>query len=56
MVIVACDTYRCQLLGVTEYHDNCTDNLIAGMELLGLQTPEVPSLLNLFMNIPGIIR
>lgn len=51
-VIAACDTYRYQLLGVGEYHDNCTDNLIAGMESLGLQAPEVPSPLNLFMNIP----
>jgi len=51
-VMVVYNTYRCQLLGVMEYHDNCTDNLIAGMELLGLQAPEVPSQLNLFMNIP----
>ena len=40
------------LLGCTEYHDNCTDNLFAGMRALGLVPPEVPSPLNLFMNIP----
>ena len=51
-IIAACDIYRYQGLGVTEYHDNCTDNLMAGMKALGLTPPEVPSPLNLWMNIP----
>jgi uncharacterized protein YcgI (DUF1989 family) len=51
-LIAACDRYRYQFLGVKEYHDNCTDNLMAGMKELGLDAPEVPSPLNLFMNIP----
>ncbi len=51
-LIAACDNYRYGLLGCTEYHDNCTDNLFAGMRALGLVPPEVPSPLNLFMNIP----
>jgi uncharacterized protein len=51
-VIAACDKYQYKFLGVEEYHDNCTDNLIAGMGELGLEVPEVPSPLNLFMNIP----
>ena len=38
--------------GVEGHHDNCTDNLFAGMAALGLTPPEVPSPLNLFMNIP----
>jgi uncharacterized protein YcgI (DUF1989 family) len=50
--IAACDTYRYGLLGCKEYHDNCTDNLRAGMRQLGLEAPEVPSPLNLWMNIP----
>ncbi len=50
--IAACDIYRYQGLGVTEYHDNCADNLRAGMADLGLVPPEVPSPLNLWMNIP----
>ncbi len=50
--IAACDIYRFQGLGCTEYHDNCTDNLFAGMALIGLKPPEVPSPLNLWMNIP----
>ncbi len=29
--IAACDIYRYQGLGVTEYHENCADNLRAGM-------------------------
>ncbi len=50
--IAACDIYRFQGLGCTEYHDNCADNLRAGMSALGLTPPEVPSPLNLWMNIP----
>ena len=51
-VIAACDKYRYKFLGVEENHDNCTDNLYAGMKELGLEPPEVPSPLNLFMDIP----
>jgi uncharacterized protein len=51
-IIAACDRYRYKFLGVEGYHDNCTDNLHAGMHQLGLVPPEVPSPLNLFMNIP----
>src|SRR3954453_20275930 len=51
-LIAACDRYRYAFLGVEGHHDNCTDNLFAGMAALGLTPPEVPSPLNLFMNIP----
>jgi uncharacterized protein YcgI (DUF1989 family) len=51
-LIAACDDYRYGLLGCTEYHDNCTDNLFAAMRRLGLRAPECPSPLNLWMNIP----
>ena len=51
-LIAACDDYRYGLLGCKEYHDNCTDNLFAAMQSLGLTPPECPSPLNLFMNIP----
>src|SRR4029077_12066271 len=51
-LIAACDRYRYELLGCTEPHDNCTDNLAAGLKALGLTPPETPSPLNLFMNIP----
>jgi uncharacterized protein len=50
--IAACDRYRYKFLGVEEYHDNCTDNMLAAMESLGLEAPEVPTPLNVFMNIP----
>jgi uncharacterized protein YcgI (DUF1989 family) len=40
------------LLGCEGHHDNCTDNLAAGLAELGLTPPETPSPLNLFMNIP----
>lgn len=51
-LMAACDSERYILLGAREYHDNCTDNLFAGMQALGLTPPECPSPLNLFMNIP----
>jgi uncharacterized protein len=51
-VIAACDKYRYKFLGVEGYHDNCTDNMYAAMKQLGFEAPEVPSPLNLFMNIP----
>lgn len=51
-LIAACDNERYGLLGCTEYHDNCTDNLHAAMNAIGLRAPETPSPLNLFMNIP----
>jgi uncharacterized protein YcgI (DUF1989 family) len=53
-LIAACDRYRYEGLGCTGYHDNCTDNLATGLAELGLTPPEVPSPLNLFMNIPVI--
>ena len=51
-LMAACDRYRYEGLGCTEYHDNCTDNLHAAMKAIALQAPETPSPLNLFMNIP----
>ncbi len=51
-LMAACDDYRYRLLGCTEYHDNCTDNLAAAMKEIGLEAPETPSPWNLFMNIP----
>ena len=51
-LMAACDNERYGLLGCTEYHDNCTDNLKAAMAELGVTEHEVPSPLNLWMNIP----
>lgn len=51
-LMAACDNPRYALLGCTGYHDNCADNLTAGLEELGLAKPTTPSPLNLFMNIP----
>ena len=52
MLMSACDTYRYELLGCTEYHDNCTDNLAECMKELGFEVPETPCPINVFMNIP----
>jgi uncharacterized protein YcgI (DUF1989 family) len=34
-VIAACDCHRYKFLGVEGYHDNCTDNLHAGLAEIG---------------------
>ncbi len=51
-IIAACDAYRYGLLGCTDYHDNCTDNLSAAMRAIGITDHETPSPLNMWMNIP----
>ena len=51
-LLAACDRYRYELLGVVEYHDNCTDNLAAALTEIGVVSGETPSPWNLFMNIP----
>jgi uncharacterized protein len=53
-LFAACDRWRYELLGCQGYHDNCTDNLAAGLAELGLTPPETPAPLNLFMNIPVV--
>jgi uncharacterized protein YcgI (DUF1989 family) len=50
--MAACDRWRYGLLGVKDYHDNCADNLTAGLKELGLKETHTPAPLNLFMNIP----
>jgi len=55
-LIAACDRYRYAFLGIEGHHDNCTDNLFAAMAALGLTPGEVPSPLNLFMNIPWTVE
>jgi len=51
-LIAACDRYRYEQLGHVGHHDSCTDNLHDALATLGLTAPEVPSPLNLFMNVP----
>ena len=51
-LMAACDRWRYEGLGCTGPHDNCQDNLHAGLAELGITPPETPSPLNLFMNIP----
>jgi uncharacterized protein YcgI (DUF1989 family) len=53
-LFAACDRWRYETLGCTEYHDNCTDNLAAELGELGLSAPQTPAPLNLFMNIPVV--
>jgi uncharacterized protein YcgI (DUF1989 family) len=51
-LIAPCDNERYGLLGCTHYHDNCRDNMHAGLAQLGIHIPYTPDSLNLFMNIP----
>jgi uncharacterized protein YcgI (DUF1989 family) len=51
-LMAPCDNERYGLLGCTEYHDNCKDNLHAALFELGFSIPFTPASLNLFMNIP----
>jgi hypothetical protein len=41
-LMAACDSERYILLGVKEYHDNCTDNLFAAMQGLGPDAAGMP--------------
>jgi uncharacterized protein len=53
-LVAPCDNERYGLLGCTDYHDNCRDNLHAALASLGITLPGnfAPDSLNLFMNIP----
>ena len=51
-LMAPCDRERYGLLGVKGHHDNCRDNLHAGLEELGVTIPATPASLNVFMNIP----
>ena len=51
-IMSCCDWPRYQLLGCTNYHDNCADNLRMALAVIGLSAPVVPDPFNLWMNIP----
>ena len=42
-LMAACDRYRYEGLGCTEYHDNCTDNLHAAIRPLGCRHRKPPA-------------
>ena len=51
-VIASCDWPRYQLLGCSEYHDNCADNFRMALMAIGEAAVHVPDPINLWMNIP----
>lgn len=51
-VMAACDLPRYHQLGVSGYHDNCTDNLRMALAAIGLSLPAIPAPFNVWMNIP----
>jgi uncharacterized protein len=52
-LIAACDRHRYQQLGVSGYHDNCSDNFAAALREMDVVPVTIPCPLNLFMNIPA---
>jgi uncharacterized protein len=52
LLYAACsaEMYRIQY-GLTEYHANCTDNLISALRALGIEPEPLPNPLNLFMRV-----
>lgn len=50
MLFAACDPERYRLLGCTEYHGNCADNLREAIAAHRIPLPYIPTPLNLFMN------
>ena len=51
-VIASCDWPRYQVLGCSEYHDNCADNFRMALMAIGEAAGHVPDPFNLWMNIP----
>lgn len=51
-LMAPCDNDRYGLLGCTDYHDNCRDNMHAALAELGISVPYTPGSINVFMNIP----
>ncbi|MAN77161.1 MAG: aminomethyltransferase [Rhizobiales bacterium] len=48
--LAACDRWRYELLGCTDYHANCTDNLHNTLKTHGVKSHVTPAPLNLFEN------
>jgi uncharacterized protein YcgI (DUF1989 family) len=48
----SCDRYRYRLLGVSGYHDNCADNLVAALDEMALKVPDIPAPFNVYMHCP----
>lgn len=51
LLLSACDADRYRLLGCTDYHRNCVDNLREAMDEYNLVPPEIPSPFNIFENV-----
>ena len=51
-MMAACDRFRYEQLGCTEYHDNCTDNLWEALVSVRFKPTETPCPFNLWQNTP----
>jgi uncharacterized protein len=52
MLCAACDPARYAALGVRGYHASCAENFRSALDEAGIDSPDVPQPINLFMNIP----
>ena len=51
-MMAACDLFRYEQLGCTDYHDNCTDNLWEALAAVRFKPTETPCPFNLWQNTP----
>ena len=51
-MMAACDRFRYEQLGCTDYHDNCTDNLWEALASVRFKPTETPCPFNLWQNTP----
>jgi len=51
-MMAACDRFRYEQLGCTDYHDNCTDNLWEALAAVRFKPTETPCPFNLWQNTP----
>ena len=51
-LMAACDRYRYEQLGCTDFHDNCTDNLWEALAAVRFKPTETPCPFNLWQNTP----
>jgi uncharacterized protein len=50
-LVAACDCHRYRQLGIVGHHDNCAENLDRALRSVGIEPPDTPAPLNLFMNV-----
>lgn len=52
MLVACCDPWLYEHYGCEPGHANCRDNFIAALRAHGVESPQVPNPVNLWMNVP----